>query len=143
VRVGLSLGRELDAHEVERLRIEALIPSIPADLGPGDLPNEGRLEADAISSTKGCYLGQEVVARIRSRGVARRLLFRVAGAGSPPAVPAGLWHAGAPAGQLRTVSPNPGADGFTGLAMLQTRLPKPLPELALCPGGGPEVRVLG
>jgi hypothetical protein len=142
VRAGIEGAREVDTLELERLRVEALIPSIPADIGPGDLPNEGRLEADAISSTKGCYLGQEVMARIKSRGVVRRQLFRVAGPGAAPPVPTALWHAGALAGQLRSAVPNAGTEGFTGLAILQTRLPKPFPELALSAGARPAVRVL-
>jgi len=44
----------------KRLRVGASaagIAAVPGDIGPGDLPNEGGLELDAISYTKGCYLG--------------------------------------------------------------------------------------
>src|SRR5690606_4378085 len=53
--------RALDAEEMERTRIGAGIPAVPRDIGMGELPNEGGLEATAISYTKGCYLGQEVM----------------------------------------------------------------------------------
>src|SRR5439155_23986426 len=39
--------RELDADEMARRRIAAGIAAVPTDVGPGDLPNEGGLEADA------------------------------------------------------------------------------------------------
>jgi aminomethyltransferase len=57
----------------ERSRILAGIPRYGADLGPDVLPQEtGRLEA--VSFTKGCYIGQEIVERIRSRGSVHREL---------------------------------------------------------------------
>ena len=60
--------------ELERLRIEAGVPTFGAELGPGALPAEARLEDRAISTTKGCYTGQEVVERMRSQGKVGRLL---------------------------------------------------------------------
>jgi folate-binding protein YgfZ len=56
------------------LRTEAGIPWMGAELTEKTLPPEARLEARAISYTKGCYLGQEIVERIRSRGNVNRLL---------------------------------------------------------------------
>ena len=56
------------------LRAEAGIPWMGAELTEKTLPPEARLEARAISYTKGCYLGQEIVERIRSRGNVNRLL---------------------------------------------------------------------
>ena len=58
----------VDAVGMEHRRILAGIPAVPADIGPGELPNEGGLERDAISYTKGCYLGQEVMARLKAMG---------------------------------------------------------------------------
>ena len=92
------------------------IPSVPGDIGPADLPNEGGLEADAISYSKGCYLGQEVMARIKSLGRVRRTLVRVTGTVAPPAVPAGLWQGERREGELRSAAPTPG--GFDGLALV-------------------------
>ncbi len=80
VRAGLTGARVVGVDEMTRHRIEAGIPAVPADVGPGDLPNEGGLEDVAISYTKGCYLGQEVIARLKSMGQVRRRLMRVAGA---------------------------------------------------------------
>ena len=52
---------------LETLRIEAGIPSYGADLEEDTLPLEADLQ-NALSFTKGCYIGQEIVERARSRG---------------------------------------------------------------------------
>jgi len=44
------------------------------DVGPDTLPPEAGFESDAISSTKGCYIGQEVISRLRSVGHVNRHL---------------------------------------------------------------------
>jgi len=64
----------LDKTTMERSRIFSLIPQVPRDLGPTELPQEGGLEQDAVSFSKGCYLGQEVMSRMHSMGKARRSL---------------------------------------------------------------------
>ncbi len=118
VRAELSGIREMGPAEIERSRILAGIPAVPADIGPGDLPNEGGLDGDAISYVKGCYLGQEVMARLKSKGRIRRRLRIVAGSGPPPAVPAALWLGGAKAGELRSAAADGTGSAFVGLAML-------------------------
>ncbi len=69
----------------EALRVEAGRPKLFQDATDANLPDEIGLQA-AISSTKGCYVGQEVVARLRTYGrVNRRLAgLRFAGALLPP-----------------------------------------------------------
>jgi folate-binding protein YgfZ len=114
--VAVSGARVAGAPEMERLRIQAAIPSVPGDIGPADLPNEGGLDVDAISYSKGCYLGQEVMARIKALGRVRRTLVRVNGPGTPPALPAALWQGGRREGELRSAAPIDG--GFTGLALV-------------------------
>ena len=53
-------------------------PALPADCGANEFPQECGLDA-WVSYTKGCYLGQEVMARIQSMGSLRRILRRVSG----------------------------------------------------------------
>jgi len=107
----------LDFAAMERFRIEAGIPSVPRDIGPEDLPNEGGLDQDAISYTKGCYLGQEVMARLKTMGQVRRRLMRIAGPSVPPEVlPAPLFAGGKKIGELRSAAPVD--QGFAGLAMI-------------------------
>jgi folate-binding protein YgfZ len=108
---------ELAAEEMARRRIGAGIPAIPADLGSGDLPNEGALEDVALSYSKGCYLGQEVMARLKSMGQVRRRLWRVEGRGSAgPSQPAAVFAASRQVGELRSAVPVAG--GWIGLAMV-------------------------
>ncbi|MBI3724990.1 aminomethyl transferase family protein [bacterium] len=62
---------------LDLLRLEAGRPRFGADFGPETIPQEARLEekeADALSFDKGCFLGQETVARLRFRGHVNRLL---------------------------------------------------------------------
>jgi folate-binding protein YgfZ len=117
-RLRLAGARELSADEVSRMRIEAAIPAVPADLGLGDLPGEGQLEAAAISYTKGCYLGQEVMARLKSMGQVRRRLARVTfTADTVPTLPAALFLGTRTVGELRSATPD-GKGAYVGLAMV-------------------------
>ena len=56
------------------LRTEAGIPWTGAELTDSTLPPEARIERSAVSYDKGCYIGQEIIERIRSRGNVNRLL---------------------------------------------------------------------
>ena len=62
--------------ELEETRIRRGVPSVPADCGPNEFPQECGLDA-WVSYVKGCYLGQEVMARIQSMGSLRRVLRSV------------------------------------------------------------------
>ncbi len=74
----LTKGRAFGAAPVgltalNSLRIEAGIPRYGAELGDSIFPGEAELE-NAISYEKGCYIGQEIVARMKYRGHPNRLL---------------------------------------------------------------------
>jgi len=86
-----ALGVEVCSDEaLEVLRIEAGIPLLGAELDEGVFPDEARLES-AISRTKGCYTGQEIVARLHSRGAVNHLLVALAfDREDPPAVASSL-----------------------------------------------------
>ncbi len=142
VRAGLPDGFEEGQSAAERRRIGAGIPLVPSDLGPGDLPHEGGLEAEAISYTKGCYLGQEVMARLRIKGRIRRRLGRVAGPGPIPAPGTALWQEGIQVGDMRTAAPD-GRDGFCGLAMFSLMRLRPEALLAAAADAAPEIRLAG
>ena len=66
-------ARTVDDAEAEVLRIEAGIPRYGVDMGEDHLPIESRLD-DAVSHNKGCYMGQEVIARVTARGHINRKL---------------------------------------------------------------------
>jgi tRNA-modifying protein YgfZ len=126
---------EISAGELERVRIGAGIPCVPQDIGAGDLPNEGGLDEEGISYTKGCYLGQEVMARLKAMGTVRRRLVRVRGVGrGVPAVPCALLQGEKRAGELRSAVSD-GEGGFIGLAMVTKLGLDPVAKLAPEPGG--------
>jgi len=75
------------AETYETLRIEAGRPRFGLDMTTDTIPLEAGIEDRAISFTKGCYVGQEVIVRVTHRGhgrVARRLVSIVLPAGRVP-----------------------------------------------------------
>ena len=79
---------EATEETAETLRIEAGRPRFGIDMNTDTIPLEAGLEDRAISFTKGCYVGQEVIVRVMHRGqgrVARRLVSIVITSGSVPA----------------------------------------------------------
>jgi len=80
-----ALEPTLADEELERLRIEAVTPRFGRELDDRVLPAEAGLDERAISFTKGCYPGQEPIARQHYRGkVNRRLrVLEVHGAPAP------------------------------------------------------------
>jgi len=69
-----SVDETLDAAQLERARIEAGIPAWGKELDDAILPAEAGLDETHISFTKGCYPGQEPIARLRHRGHVNRRL---------------------------------------------------------------------
>ena len=68
---------DADADAAEALRVEAGVPMFHRDMDEDTIPLEAGIEARAISLTKGCYVGQEVIIRVLHRGhgrVARKLV---------------------------------------------------------------------
>ena len=64
----------LDSETAENFRIEQGIARWGYELSENVIPNEAGLDKNAISYTKGCYLGQEVISRIKSVGHVNRFL---------------------------------------------------------------------
>lgn len=113
--------------ELDAARIAAGVPSVPADCGANEFPQECGLDA-WVSYAKGCYLGQEVMARIQSMGSLRRILRRVEGPVSvglelktPEGKVAGLVRSAAGEAGLALVS----ADLFAGEVLGGVRLGVP------------------
>jgi folate-binding protein YgfZ len=71
---GLRVG---SAGEFDALRIAAGVPVLGLDVDDSTIPQEAGLEIDAVSFTKGCFIGQELVCRIDSRGHVNRFLRRL------------------------------------------------------------------
>ena len=80
-----ALEPNLAEEELERLRIEALTPRFGRELDDRVLPAEAGLDERAISFTKGCYPGQEPIARQHYRGKVNRKLRLLEVHGAPSA----------------------------------------------------------
>ncbi len=100
--------RECRADAYEALRILQGVPRQGVDLDDKTIPQEAFLERDAVSFTKGCFLGQELVCRIDSRGHVNRFLrgLEVAGtSGARPPRGAEILSDGKAVGSVTSVSP--------------------------------------
>jgi folate-binding protein YgfZ len=90
----------VDDEELERRRIEAGTPRFGRDLDDRVLPAEAGLEARAISFTKGCYPGQEPIARQHHRGKVNRRLRVLALEGGPVASDTPVAYEGKDVGRV-------------------------------------------
>jgi folate-binding protein YgfZ len=102
---------------VEGLRVYEGLPLYGVDIQDRDLPQETG-QKRALNFNKGCYLGQEIVERIRSRGKVNRQLQQFALQGAPAALPAELRSEGQPVGRITSVASVPGA-GLFGLGLVR------------------------
>lgn len=122
------------------LRVEAGIPAMGSELGEKTIPAEAGLVEASVSFTKGCYTGQELVARLDSRGnrVPRRLRGVVVSwdlLGDPelsklPPVGAELSSGDKVVGSLTTVASSPGLGAVVALAYVRREVEPPA-ELTL------------
>ena len=98
--------RVCDLEAYEAVRIEAGVPVMGREIDENTIPNETGVVDRAVSFTKGCYTGQELVARIDSRGgnVPRHLRGVVVGTNVVPPVGAKVVAAGKQVGALTSVA---------------------------------------
>jgi hypothetical protein len=122
-RSGLRVGT---AEELEVLRIEAGIPTQGVDVDESTIPQEAFLERDAVSFTKGCFIGQELVCRIDSRGHVNRFLRRLEIPGDGvPAAGAEVQHAGKVVGAITSAAAVPDEGRAVALAMVRREVEPP------------------
>jgi folate-binding protein YgfZ len=119
---------QVGTEATEALRIEHGHPLWGVDYDDSNLPQETGIE-DAVDYEKGCYLGQEIVARIHYRGQpARRMCRLVFEPGHTPATGAEIEFDGRPAGTVTSVSALPRDDAAIALALLPRRAVESLPD---------------
>lgn len=112
---GIEVG---DPLAFESQRIALGIPMMGSEITEATIPNEVGVVDVSADFNKGCYVGQELVARVDSRGNnTPRRLERAAGSGSPPAIGASIVVAESEAGVLTSVAPS--NDGWVGLASIK------------------------
>ena len=100
-----AVAAGLDAYEAAR--IEAGVPRFGSDITPENFPAEAGILERAVSFEKGCYPGQETVARMHYRGHPNRELHRFVVEGTPPVPGAEIAQSGRQAGWITSVAPLP------------------------------------
>lgn len=98
----LSASRAvLDEPLIESLRVEAGIPRWGRELDEDTLPPEAGLDRTHVDYHKGCYVGQEVISRLKSIGHVNRRLVRITAADREPLVPG--WRLFAPGADQKEI----------------------------------------
>ncbi len=101
-------GRACGWHALETARIDVGIPRFGQDMDETNLPPEAGIESRAVSYSKGCYIGQEVIARIRTYGQVAKTLRALRLPADLPTLPAKgdkLFADGKEVGHLTSVIP--------------------------------------
>jgi folate-binding protein YgfZ len=95
----------LSGDELEAFRISNGVPLWGRELTEGLLPPEAGLDATDVSYQKGCYIGQEVISRIKSAGKVNKRLVRMEIPGALPADSRLVDAQGCEAGVITSISP--------------------------------------
>jgi tRNA-modifying protein YgfZ len=121
-----------DSAAAESVRIENGRPLYGVDFSEANIPQETQL-ADALHFNKGCYLGQEIVERVRSRGHVNRLLcaLRIGGTAAPPAGAKVTAGDGKEAGAITSAAWSPALGKVAALALLRAEHVRPGAVLAV------------
>lgn len=113
VRAG---AEEVHADALETLRIASGVPKFGVDIRQKDLPQETGQER-ALNFTKGCYIGQEIVERIRSRGAVHRMLTGFEVSGQRPEAGFRIQDEGKDVAEITSVASIPTEGGERVLAL--------------------------
>jgi folate-binding protein YgfZ len=127
-------GRACGWEALETARIEAGIPRFGADMDESNLPPECGIEQRAVSFTKGCYLGQEIINRVHTQGHVNKELhgFRLEGNLDPlPVRGEKLLLDGKEVGHLTSVVFSPTFKGVVALGYIRRVNNKPGTELVV------------
>jgi folate-binding protein YgfZ len=131
----------IDAAAAETLRIEAGVPRFHKDMDEETIPLEAGIESRAISLTKGCYVGQEVIIRVLHRGhgrVARKLVGLSVDGSSVPAEGSVVEAGGRQIGHVTSSAWSPTLNSAIALAYVHRDFVEPGATVAV---DGREARV--
>jgi tRNA-modifying protein YgfZ len=110
----------LDAYETAR--VAACVPRFGADITPENFPAEAGILERAVSFSKGCYPGQETVARMRYRGHPNKTLHRLAVEGPPPVPSTPILQSGKQVGKITSAAPLPVNERYLALGYLSRKV---------------------
>lgn len=122
---------EVNASDARIVRLELGKPRYGEDITERYLVQETR-ESDAIHSSKGCYLGQEIVERVRSRGQVHRLLTPIRiRTKQPPSPGTKLTADGKDIAEITSAAYSPSFDETVALAYVRTEAAQQKPEMVV------------
>ena len=129
------------AEAYEAIRIEAGLPRMGAEFLGSTIPAEAGVVDRSVSFTKGCFTGQELVARIDSRGgnVPRLLRGLVLATKEPPPPGSAVEVDGAKVGTVTSAHYSPGFGAAVALAYIHRRVEPPVAADVVWPGAGTRV----
>ena len=136
--------QQLGPLAAESLRIEAGRPRYGVDMSEDTIPLEAGIEGRAISMTKGCYVGQEVIVRILHRGqgrVVRRLMGLKISGDVVPTAGARLKHGDKDAGHITSAIKSP-RFGMIALGYVHRDFLEPGTRLSIQHSDGSEASVV-
>ena len=150
---------EVNLETLDVVRIEDGTPKFLVDMDEDTIPIEAGIEGRAISFTKGCYVGQEVIVRVTTRGggrVAKKLVRLLLDAGTEvpalrrrdwrarPSVPGRLLGGPREIGRITSAAYSPDHDAVVALGYLHRDFVEPGTEVtAVWDNAGAKAVVLG
>ncbi len=122
-------AKPVSAEDVRQVRVENGKPRYGEDMNEKSLPQETQ-QMHAVSFTKGCYLGQEIVERIRAQGHVNKKLVRLEiDAREAPSAGSKLTANGSEVGEITSSVYSPGSGKVIALAYVRTPNAAPATEL--------------
>ena len=113
-------GEPIGMAALNALRLEAGVPWYPVDFNDAQIPHEAAIETTHISFNKGCYTGQEIVERVRSRGhVNRKRVLMKFSTPTAPAAGTKLHAAGAEVGYVTSAAFSPATGTSIGMGYVR------------------------
>ena len=128
-----------DRQAYETARITAGLPRFGSDFTPENFPGEAGVLDRAVNFHKGCYPGQETVARMRYRGHPNKTLHRLAVEGETPEAGASISQGGKQVGTVTSAAPLRDDGTAAALGYLSRKADLDAPLMA----EGSTVRILG
>ena len=131
-------------EDLEVTRIEAGIPRFPVDMDTTTIPLEAGIEDRAISLTKGCYVGQEVIVRVLHRGGGRvaKKLVRLRAGDLPLATGDTVSASGREIGRITSAAFSPQAQQWIALGYVQRDFVEPGTAVEVATQAGPARAVI-
>jgi len=130
-RLSAALVPHADLETADVVRLENHHPRYGVDFSDAQIPHETQ-QMHAIHFSKGCYIGQEIVERVRSRGQVNRQLTAIEiDAQEPPATKTQVQSGGRDLGEISSAAYSPALGKVVAFAVLRADARKPGIELTV------------